>query len=336
MVCAIAPAMPVQERRNPAVMAPLKLAWNFLPPAGAAAAMTQTGLTALSGLAVVFVWVIVPASALVVLERCPPTLIVAQTTSIVWSSPIDRFGALFGARHGALVALWLHFFSRNNRFRAIYPLGLPLFALLIYLFDRLESKYPFALSIAAFSTLGTLTTGQFAVNQFGYLGNGFRRYLLLPIDPAAAFRAGSYLFVALGAMLIPPGAVIWCWLSRAPFDARALVMLVACSITSLFLFHSVAVWTSLLGASRGNFYQSFGNDLSSAGNATLASASLVMALAPTLLARFRPGLVSPEHWRVPPLIAMAAGLIYFASLNAATAAFQTRREHLMALLEGKV
>jgi hypothetical protein len=174
------------------------------------------------------------------------------------------------------------------------------------------------------------------VNQFGYWDNGFRRYLLLPIDPAAAFRAGSYLFLVLGAILIPPAAVIWCWLSRAPFDAPGLAMLVACSITSLFLFHSVAIWTSLLGASHGDFYQSFGNDLSSAGNATLAGASPVMALGPTLLARFRPGLVSPEHWCATLVMAMAAGLHYFASLNAAAAAFQSRRERLMALLEGKV
>jgi hypothetical protein len=173
------------------------------------------------------------------------------------------------------------------------------------------------------------------VNQFGYLGNGFRRYLLLPSDPAAAFRAGSYLFVALGAMLIPPGAAIWCLLSRVPFDARALVMLVGCSVTSLFLFHSVAIWPSLLGASRGNFYQSFGNDLSFAGNATLGGASLVMALAPTLLAKFRPGTITPDHWWVALPTAMAAGLVYFTSLNLATAAFRTRREQLMALLEGR-
>jgi hypothetical protein len=293
--CALLPAMLIQQRKNPAILGPLKLVWGLLPPAGAAAAMTQTDLAALSGLAVVFLWVIVLIAMLVVLERNPPTLKVAQAAAIAWAGPIDRFGALFGVRHGVLVAQWLRFFSRNNRFRAIYPLALPIFAFLIYLFDRLESKYPFALAIAAFSTLGTITTGQFAVNQFGYVDSGFRRYLLLPIDPAAAFRAGSYLFVALGAILIPFGAAIWCWLSRMPFDARTLAMLVGCSVTSLFLFHSVAIWTSLLGASRGNFYQSFGNDLSFAGNATLAGASLVTALAPTLLAKLRPGTITPDH-----------------------------------------
>jgi hypothetical protein len=327
--------MLIHERKNPAIVGPLKLVWSFLPPAAATAAMTQTDLAALLGLAMVFLWVIVLTAALVFLERRPPTLKMARATTIVWAGPIDRFGALFGVRHGVLVAQWLRFFSRNNRFRAIYPLALPIFAFLIYLFDRLESKHPFALAIAAFSTLGTITTGQFAVNQFGYFGNGFRRYLLLPIDPAAAFRAGSYLFVALGAMLIPLGAVIWCLLSRMPFDARALVMLVGCSVTSLFLFHSVAIWTSLLGSSRGNFYQSFGNDLSFAGNATLAGASLVMALAPTQLAKVRPGIVAPDHWWVLPPMAAAAALVYFASLKSATAVFRTRREQLMALLEGK-
>ena len=136
-------------------------------------------------------------------------------------------------------------------------------------------------------------------------------------------------------MLIPFGATIWCLLSRVPFDARALVMLVGCSVTSLFLFHSVAIWTSLLGASRGNFYQSFGNDLSFAGNATLAGASLVTALAPTLLAKLRPGMVSPDYWWALPPMAASAALIYFASLKSATAVFRTRREQLMALLEGR-
>jgi hypothetical protein len=106
-------------------------------------------------------------------------------------------------------------------------------------------------------------------------------------------------------------------------------------VASLFLFHRVAIWTSLLGASRGNFYQSFGNDLSFAGNATLGGASLVMALAPALLAKLRPGLVSPDHWWVLPPTAAVAAVIYFASLKSAAAVFRTRREQLVASLEGR-
>ena len=118
---------------------------------------------------------------------------------------------------------------------------------------RQGSGNPFALSEATFSMVGIAITGRFAVNLFGYVGGGFRRCLLLPTEPAAALRAGSYLFVSLGVVLISLGAGAWCLLSRAPFDGRALIMLVGASVTSLFLFHGVAIWTAILGARRGNY-----------------------------------------------------------------------------------
>jgi hypothetical protein len=333
--CAMVPQMMMRGYKNPAIAGPLKRVWTWLPPAGAAAAMTQADLAALSGLAVVLGWLIAAAALLVVLERRQPEVHAAQATKVVWAGPIDRFGALFGPRNGPLVAHWLRFFSRNNRFRAIYPLALPIFAFLMYTFGRMESRNPFALTIAAFSVFGIITTGQFAVNQFGYVSGGFRRYLLLPTEPAAAFRAGSYLFVTLGAALIPVGASLWCLLSPAPFDARALVMLVGAGFTSLFLFHSVAIWTSILGASRGNFYHSFGNDLSFPGNATLIGAALTLVLVPMQLAKFRPEIVSPDYWWATPPMAVAAIVLYFASLRSAAAVFRTRRERLMAMLEGR-
>src|SRR5580700_5459678 len=44
MGCSMLPAVLIPGRKNPAVMGPLGLLWNYLPPAGAAAAMTRTGL----------------------------------------------------------------------------------------------------------------------------------------------------------------------------------------------------------------------------------------------------------------------------------------------------
>ena len=46
------------------------------------------------------------------------------------------------------------------------------------------------------------------------------------------------------------------------FDARLLVMLVGSALTSLFLFHGIGLWTTLFGARRGDYYSTFGNDLS--------------------------------------------------------------------------
>ncbi|MGO9260587.1 MAG: hypothetical protein ACLQU1_30410 [Bryobacteraceae bacterium] len=328
--CAMLPQMAMRGYKNPAIAGPLKQLWTWLPPAGAAAAMTRADLTAVSGLAVVAGWLIAMAALLVVLERRPPKVQVALATKVVWAGPIDRFGALFGTRNGRLVALWLRFFSRNNRFRAVFALALPIFVLMI----RQGSGNPFALSEATFSMVGIAITGRFAVNLFGYVGGGFRRCLLLPTEPAAALRAGSYLFVSLGVVLISLGAGAWCLLSRAPFDGRALIMLVGASVTSLFLFHGVAIWTAILGARRGN-YQGFGNDLSFAGNATLLGGVFGLLLAGTLLAKRWPGIVSPDHWwATPPMAAAAIGL-YFASLRSAAAVFRTRREQLMATVEGR-
>ncbi|HTX37365.1 MAG TPA: hypothetical protein VME43_20195, partial [Bryobacteraceae bacterium] len=232
MSCAVLPQTLVRQRGHAAIWGPLKQAWAYLPPAGAASAMTQTGLAAAGGLAVLAVWLTGLTAVLVILERRPASLKSVQATKMLWEGPIDRFGALFGPRNGPLVALWLRFFSRNNRFRAIYPLALPLFAFLLYFFSRTHAKNPFALTVAAFAVFPCISAGQFAVNQFGYVGGGFRRYLLLPAEPGAAFRAGSYLFVTLGLALIPLGGAVWCVFSRTPFDVRTLIMLMGVSTTA--------------------------------------------------------------------------------------------------------
>ena len=139
---------------------------------------------------------------------------------------------------------------------------------------------PFPAALASFSIIGCIGTAQFAVNQFGYVGAGFRRFLLLPTQPAAAFRAGSYLFITLSAALIPVAALAWCAFSPIPVNAPQLAMLLGCSVTSLFLFHGIALWTSLLAARRGNFNLSFGNDLSFAGNVTVMGSVMIMLFLP--------------------------------------------------------
>ena len=320
----------VRAHKNPAV----RMIWHALPTSGAADAIVRTGGPAVAGLAIVIAWLLALAAILVLLESRGPRVNSKQSGKLAWTGPIDRIGALFGTRYGVLVAHWLRFYTRNNRFRAIYPLALPAFALLIYVAGRPTTRNPFALSIAAFSMVGCLASGQFAVNQFGYLSGGMRRFLLLPTDSAAALRAGSYVFTVLGAATIPVAALIWCLLWRQPFDARTLLMLISCGFASVFLFHGVAVWTSVLGASRGNFYQSFGNDLSVAGNLVGMGGGFSLVLGPTLLAKYRPGIVSARHWWAAPPMALVAMALYFASLHFAEAAFRARRERIMMLLEG--
>ena len=237
------------------------------------------------------------------------------------------------------MAHWLRFYWRNNRFRTIYPLALPLAAFLLFILSRQEGKRvqlggPLIAALAVFGIFGFVGTGQFAVNQFGYVGGGFRRFLLLPTDAGAAFRAGSYMFVSLSGVLILPAALLWTLFSPIPTSPRMLAMLVGCSLLNLFLIHGAALWTSILGPRRGNYKQSIGNDLSFAGNLVVIGGMMLWIFLPQVLLHPSPTLVQ-DYWWTTPLAAVAAFLFYAVSLRLTTTLFRARREQLMALLEGK-
>ena len=146
--------------------------------------------------------------------------------------------------------------------------------------------------------MGTI---QFAVNQFGYVGGGFRRrFLLLPTDAAAAFRAGSYMFVSLSAVvLIPVAAILWCVFAPMPVNGALLAMLLGTSLSTLFLFHGLALWTSLLGARRGKFNHTFGNDLSFAGNVVVMGGMFGLLLGPQMLGQGVCRKGCPRHTGTP-------------------------------------
>jgi hypothetical protein len=112
-------------------------------------------------------------------------------------------------------------------------------------------------------------------------------------------------------------------------------MLVAASVSSLFFFHGIALWASLLGPRRGNYNQSFGNDLSFAGNIVVIGGMLSLLFLPQLAAKQWPNAITPDYWWAAPVAALLAAVFYFTSLHFATALFRIKRESLMVLLEGK-
>src|ERR1051326_4636028 len=170
------------------------------PPYGAASAMLRPGLEATFGLLVILGWLVGLAAILVALESHPPQLQSAQTGALRWQGPCERLGALFGPANAPLVAQWLRFYSRNNRFRTAYPLALPVAVFLAVSQAQMAGpKGQFANLLGCFALTGFFGTVQFSVNLFGYMGGGFRRYFLLPTDPAALLRTGSYTLLALGA-----------------------------------------------------------------------------------------------------------------------------------------
>jgi hypothetical protein len=317
------------------------LAWaKWTPPYGAALAMTRADLSAMWGLALILLWTALLGTVMVALERRPARARAASSGKLQWSSRYDRVGAFLGTQNAILIGQWLRFFSRNNRFRMMYPLSLPLVGFMIYAFTRQPgmahgAKVEFASAMGAFSIIGFIGTAQFAVNQFGYVGNGLRRYLLLPADPAAALRSCSYTFALLDAVLIVVGLLVWPFLSRGPLDPLMMVLLAGCSLTAMFLYLSAGLWTSLLAARRGNYYSSFGNDLSFAGNVILIGGMLGLVFLPRIAAGRWPDLFWSGYWWVTLAAAAVAAGIYWMSLDRAAALFRAQRERLLAIMEGR-
>lgn len=314
---------------------------SYTPPAGAAAAMTRFDFAALNGLFTVVLWTLGLAAALVALERRGTQSKAVQQSKVSWESPFERIGSIFGPEYAVLVGQWLRFYSRNNRFRTIYPLAVPLIGFLVVIYSRQGAfghggvEKQFVGALGGFACVGFIGTAQFAVNQFGYVGSGFRRYLLLPNDPAAVMRAGSYAFLLLASLLIPVAAIAWMIFSPVKTDVRMMIMLLGCSATGLFTMHSAGLWVAILAPRRGNYYASFGNDLSFVANIVVIGGLFLMLFTPRLLAMWLPAIVTPSFWWLYVLAGVAAYTLYRVSLGAASAIFRARREDLLAVLEGR-
>jgi hypothetical protein len=325
---------------RPAVQGWLR-AFSYTPPAGAALAMTHVDSYALSGLAIVVWWLVGLMAVLVALEQRPVQSKSAQQTKVSWDSPFERIGALFGAKNAVLVGQWLRFYSRNNRFRTIYPLAVPIIGGLVLIYSKQgafghdEATKVFVGALGGFACVGFIGTAQFAVNQFGYVGSGFRRYMLLPTDPAATLRAGSYAFLLLSGALVPVAALAWAIFSPVKTDARMMAMLLSSSVMGMFVMNGIGVWVAILAPRRGNYYASFGNDLSFLANVVVIGGMFLLLFLPRLLSKLWAPAVTPANWWGVVLLAGAAAVFYRYSLSAASAAFRARRERLLAVMEGR-
>src|SRR5471030_849240 len=314
-------------KKNPAIVSASLAALRYTPPFGAAAAMVRTDAGALLGL----------GTALVALERRPPRQRVqAETTTMNWDGPMDRVAALFGPEDAPLVAHWLRFYARNNRFRILYMLSLPLMAFLTFNTSRrLGPNGLFAVALGTFACVCFLGTSRIAVNLFGYVGGAFRRYFLLPTDPAAALRTGSYASLMLGGSMLPIALLAWSIFAPYAFDPRMLFMLAGTGLTGLFVFHALGLWVTLYNPRRGNYSSSFGNDLSLGGNIVLLGGMVTCLALPQVLVLMMPAAVSPDNWWSVIPLALAGIGFYVVSLKHAGRMFVGRREKLLAVVEGK-
>jgi hypothetical protein len=328
--------VPPLIKDHPALGPALLRILEYSPPFGAAAAMTGSGLSVLYGFAIELCWLLGLAAALVWLERRPFERRAAATTVLTFESRYDRVAAALGLDHAPLVGWWLRFYARNSRFKALLFLSLPMAAFLTFNFgSRKQGLGYFAAALGVIPIVTFLANSRFMVNQFGYLGGGYRRCFLLPVAPAVVLRAGSYASLILCAGFIPLALIAWIALAPVPFDGRECFMLFASALTGMFVVHGLGLWATLYGPRRGNYTQAMGNDLSLFGNVILIGGVMFCVLSPRLWKSVLPGMLDPANWwwwLAPPIAAIA---FYRFSLAAASAQLPARREQLMAVVEGR-
>ena len=71
------------------------------------------------------------------------------------------------------------------------------------------------------------------------------------------------------------------------------------------------------------------------GNLVVIGGMMSMLIGATIVGQFRKGLVTPDHWYVVVLMAALAACFYFASLRQTAALLLSRRERLLAVVEGR-
>jgi hypothetical protein len=238
------------------------------------------------------------------------------------------------------MAHWCRFYTRNTRFRTAYAIALPAAAGLMFMLGRSmgpkgHAGSQFGATLTAFALLGCMATMQFSVNQFGHVAGGFRRFLLLPVQPAAVLRAGSYTFLLMNSALILVGTLLFVLFRPFSFDARMLIMFVGSAATSLFVFLGVGLWATLFGPRCCDYYNTFGNDLSAAGNTVLIGGVMALIFVPQLLTHTWPAALAPDRWWMAVPVVLLAAAFYFSSLERAGALLLARREKLLAIVEGR-
>jgi hypothetical protein len=146
---------------------------QFTPPFGAAAVMTHRGSALLQGLAVLAGWLVVLLALLITLEPRPaPQGRTPRESGSLWDSPIDRLAAIFGGRMAPLVGLWLRLYLRNNRFRLLSCLSLPIAAVLAVGMGhpRQPGGSLFVGVLGSLAIPPFLATSRISANQYGYAG----------------------------------------------------------------------------------------------------------------------------------------------------------------------
>ena len=118
-----------------------------------------------------------------------------------FESRYDRVAAALGFDNAPLVGWWLRFYRAEQPLQGDAPDLASHGRVPDVQYGLARQKAPgfFVAALGTFPIITFLATSRFMVNQFGYLGGGYRRCFLLPVEPAAVLRTGSYASLLLSA-----------------------------------------------------------------------------------------------------------------------------------------
>jgi hypothetical protein len=273
--------------------------------------MTQGGFL---GPLIILAWLGAFIPAIAWMERHPPQQSRRQAGAIVWNTFFDRIGERFGPRLGPLVGFWLRFNCRNVISRRFMWLEPPMFAFLTFALYNAGQKSNlqglFLTALGALPLAAFMASGRIVLNQFGYMGGGFRRLLLLPVPPSSLIWSASFTSTILSLAMALLCLIGWVVVAPFPFDLRMIAMLACSALTGLLLLQSASVWATIYNPSRGNYFLKLGNDLSLGANAIFVLGAS------------------------GPFFAVAAA-VYFATLAVAGWALAGRRQKVLAVVQGK-
>jgi hypothetical protein len=315
---------------------PLRWVLELTPPFAAAKAITAIEPSAAVGWAsVLMVWCAALSALLTVVGRLPRQPRSIPGAVARWDHPIDRVAAMFPPALAPLAGKMLRYYLRSPQTRYNFPLALPVVGVMIATNARQgDGADAFLFALGAAPALGTLATGTFSMNVFGFDGHGFRRYFLLPLRAADILRTASLVNLIPGAIVLLLGLLAWLVLSPDRISPVEVAMLVSAGAGGLLLFNSLGTWTSIAAPRAIPFDMTFGNRLSPSANLLFISTMVVFFGLPMAMRAIGIDAVLRAWWMAPLFLA-AAAVLHVTTISAGARALAARREQMLAAIEGR-
>jgi hypothetical protein len=290
----------------------------FTPPGLAASMMLHAGISFfLQRFALLLIWCGLLWILLDSAERLRSGGNRTESTNNAAQLSSFKFG-IAGQGSFALIQRSLIYHLRCNRVRFGLAITIPL---LFFYNQWMGSKQGVAGatfgSLAAFFLIGLCATRAITLNQFGYDGPGFKRYLFSPVSLKKVLFCNSMVSVLVGWMLIIPTLAVFKLGGVITLDPRWIALLVCSAMTGGFFFNAAGIWTSIFAPRSVVFNKIAGNDMSLAGSIVMFAGFLASFGAAYWFAeqvQFRSLL---NHWfygiaAVVLAVAIYAGSIIFA------------------------